>query len=187
MIRSHSRRIRFLIVFIIPCLACETGMEPYRIDPGLVGVWELYSVSVGYLSDYGKPMSVEEFGTDIHLTLEGDADFKIAYIHPDREFLHDGKWSTSEHRLRMKFSNGGEQSGKYSIQGDRFFTYGVDVLVGNVSHPQFEVTQYASLLYEFVRVGSDGSQRQRSQDIRDGFPPPVRHRCIGKRVLASNR
>ncbi len=111
--------VSIILVMLIAfaCNKTEKGpTEPeVTIDNALVGTWELTKITVPLLD---TTLTADE--ADVHITMvfKADGSFESTTIDSAGTEIDKGKWSASNNTLTLKFDDGTEQKGDYTINGN---------------------------------------------------------------------
>lgn len=94
----------------------DTPTEPeVTLDNALVGTWQLTKITVPLLDTM---LTAQEAGVEITMVFRADGSFEATTIDSAGTEVDKGTWSTSNSTLTLKFDDGTEQKGEYTIQGN---------------------------------------------------------------------
>ncbi|GEM_PF-4874290 len=119
--RNIFKKLPFALVLILlisfGCKKTEEGpTEPKpTIDNALVGTWELTTITVPLLD---TTLSAQEANVQITMVFRADGSFEATTIDSSGTEVDKGKWSASNNTLTLKFDDGTEQKGEYTINGN---------------------------------------------------------------------
>ncbi len=107
-----------LVLLVLIAFGCNktednpTGPEA-TIDNALVGTWQLTKITVPLLDTI---LTAQEAGVEITMVFKADGSFEATTIDSTGTEVDKGTWSTSNSTLTLKFDDGTEQKGEYTIQ-----------------------------------------------------------------------
>ncbi len=111
--------ISVLLLIFLALYGCkkeETPTEPaLKIDKALIGTWELTEITVPLLDTM---LTAQEAGVQITMKFRADGSFEATTVDSTGTEVDKGTWSTSENTLTLKFDDGTQEQGEYTINGN---------------------------------------------------------------------
>lgn len=133
-------RLAALLLIGVTATHCESPVESY--NPLLIGTWMLDTFRVGVDVGYSGHYPADNFRIKT-MTLLEDRTFTIDYAEPDSAWTLAGNWRIEGHRLVLRFPDGTDIKGGYSVS-ETDFVFGTHMLLegGDRFSPNTSVLLY---------------------------------------------